>query len=263
MKKLLFDCVRQLHLKATHSDLPNHLAIYFHDLAPQDWEKFRVCIRHYQSLGYRCVTLDAYLAANADDKVMFVSFDDNMREWHEALDVFAELAVPATFYINTGPIRDRATQSECRTYFARIGMPDNKQTLSCSEIRALFEAGHTIGAHTHWHHNLKQLPMDRWQDEIARPKLLLEDIIGAPVVHFSYPFGMRRYFSEDLRMYCKGAGYHSVAAGIPGRLHETPINPFNIHRTRWNFANSFARNAEDIAVDGRWFEDLTGLSAVG
>jgi peptidoglycan/xylan/chitin deacetylase (PgdA/CDA1 family) len=47
----------------------------------------------------------------------------------------------------------------------------------------------TIGAHSHGHELLNQLPLDAARDSIARSRDLLREWTGQPVVHFAYPNG--------------------------------------------------------------------------
>ncbi len=47
----------------------------------------------------------------------------------------------------------------------------------------------TIGAHSHGHELLDQLPLDQARDSVARSRELLQDWTGQPVDHFAYPNG--------------------------------------------------------------------------
>lgn len=255
--------VRSMHWVAKPSQLPERIALLFHDLGEENWPAFRSCIQHYRALGYEIVPIDVYVDAHAKGKQLFISFDDNLHDWFRALPLFDELGVRATFYLNTQPIREWASRSEIERFLARIAYDTSLKTLSAHEIRVLHGAGHTIGCHTHSHVNLAQLGQAGWDEEILGCKRLLEDIIGAPVDHFSYPFGMRRFFSEPLRAYCIAGGLKTIAAGVPGRLYEPGVCAFDLQRTRWQFSNSHRQNVEDVAIDGRLFETLTGRSAVG
>lgn len=50
----------------------------------------------------------------------------------------------------------------------------------------------TIGAHTVHHYNLKRLTEEQVRWEMETSKKRLEEKIGRPVLHFSYPFGSRK-----------------------------------------------------------------------
>jgi peptidoglycan/xylan/chitin deacetylase (PgdA/CDA1 family) len=119
--------------------------------------------------------------------------DDNYKTWHDAADLFERLGIKVTFYLNTLPIRDIASQCEIEAYYDTIDHHENRISLSSEEIRFLSKAGHCIGSHTHSHKSLSSIPSNEAAAEIQRGKEILEEVIGSPIVHFSYPFGMRRF----------------------------------------------------------------------
>ncbi len=53
-----------------------------------------------------------------------------------------------------------------------------------------------IGCHTHYHQNLKILNEKELNDEINKSKLILEQILGKEVNHFSIPYGTNKRFSK-------------------------------------------------------------------
>lgn len=263
VKGLVFGTVRHLHRLAALRPLPDRISIYFHELEGLQWSAFADCVSYFRDEGYRSTSIAEYLRSEGDDKRLLITFDDNYLCWHRALPLLDKLGVQATFYMNTAPIRDMASAADITAFFDRIEFDGDRETLSCAEIREIRSAGHVIGAHTHSHYDLTTLPRDEWARELLWNKQVLEDILGEGVEHFSYPFGMRRYFDEDLRAYCLEHGFRTIAAGIPGRQYQSPIEPSDLQRTRWQFKNDLARNVEDIRVDGRLFEDMTGRSPVG
>jgi hypothetical protein len=97
-------------------------------------------------------------------------------------------------------------------------------------------------------------------EEIATSKRLLEELLGAEVAHFSYPFGMRRNFNEALRAHCLDSGFRTVANAIPG-LQFGGHQPNAIQRTNWQIDRSIAHNLDNLRIDGRAFERWTGRTA--
>ena len=63
---------------------------------------------------------------------------------------------------------------------------------------------------------LAALPAAEARKDIRTSKQLLEDLLGEEVTHFSYPYGMRRHFTENLRGFCRDIGFHTIANAIPG-----------------------------------------------
>jgi peptidoglycan/xylan/chitin deacetylase (PgdA/CDA1 family) len=59
--------------------------------------------------------------------------------------------------------------------------------LTRDQVRALRKAGHIVGAHTLSHPNLAHVSEAEARSEICGSKRRLEEILGEPVHHFSYP----------------------------------------------------------------------------
>ena len=135
-------------------------------------------------------------------------------------------------------------------------------SLSVGELKEISDNGHEIGCHSHSHFVLSMLPRDKWDSEIKRSKEILEEMTGQTITSFSYPYGMRRHFSDELKAYCLQNGFTNVAAAIPGLLYKQADSQ-TIHRTRWHLHNSIEENLIDLSIDGQLFESLTGKSAVG
>src|SRR5690606_31537465 len=62
--------------------------------------------------------------------------------------------------------------------------------MSKEQIKALSDAGHTIGSHTWDHHNFKKYQGDDWVTQIEKPTKTLQEITGKPIKYFAYPFGL-------------------------------------------------------------------------
>jgi peptidoglycan/xylan/chitin deacetylase (PgdA/CDA1 family) len=237
--------------------LPDKLALYLHSLNgyTSTVEQF---MRRFSDLGYDFVGPDEFLFRSG--RIIMLSFDDNYRSWYTGLTMFERLGAKVTFYVNTFPFRDRASNDDLSWFFSRISAAP-EPTLSAGELRCIAEAGHTIGAHTHTHPNLRAIPFDRAKDEIRTSKSILEDLLGGPVTHFAYPFGMRRHFSGRLRQYCFEIGFKTIATGLPAMQHVRPQGGV-IHRSIIMLDLPFERYIEDLCVDGRIFERVTGRNPV-
>jgi peptidoglycan/xylan/chitin deacetylase (PgdA/CDA1 family) len=255
--------IREAHATLLTTPLPDDLAIYFHELEPRHWSEFRDAIATLLGMGYRSVTPDGLVAPRSGGKRLFVSFDDNFRNWHRALPLMADLGLRATFYVNTLPFRDTASAAEIATYLDRLGTPRDRQTLSRAELAELHASGHTIGCHSHSHFVLSRLPRSAWAAEIDDSRRALEDIIGAAVEHFSWPYGMRRHFSEALRGYCGEIGFKTIANAIPGCQLSVGADPLNIFRTDWRLGQPLSYNLTNLRIDGRAYAALLGRSVIG
>lgn len=89
--------------------------------------------------------------------------------------------------------------------------------MTCDELRAL-HGGRllSIGAHTVTHPVLSRLSLDEQRREIYESRRSLENILGAPVTTFSYPFGTRHDYSDDSVRIVEDAGFDLACANTPG-----------------------------------------------
>jgi peptidoglycan/xylan/chitin deacetylase (PgdA/CDA1 family) len=252
--------VRAVHHRFFRRPLPRKLALYLHATAGR-MGRLEELLRFLRGQSYAFAGPDAFVSAT--DRTVFLSLDDNYRSWLHALDLFERFQVRATFYVNSWPFRDRVSAAETRTYLKKLGIvSDEEATLSTGELRDIADAGHLIGAHTHTHPVLTSIPQNLAREEIRVSKEELERIVQRPVMHFSYPFGMRRHFSRSLRAYCRSIGFMTIANAIPC-MQYAPSRPDALHRSVWYLDQPLKYNLANVCTDGRLFQALTGRSAVG
>ena len=263
MKQLVLSIIRDGHILLSQKNLSDRVAIYFHELEPENTEAFRDAISYFLANGYRTVSGSQFTNPTVDGKVLYVSFDDNFRNWLVASDILADLGATATFYVNSGVMRGDAASADIASYFERIAYSGPETTLSWDELGELYRAGHTIGCHTHTHPVLSHLNRAQWADEIDHSKKVLEDNLGCKITDFSYPYGMRRHFSDALRDYCAALGFKTIATGISGLQHLDEYDPLSLHRTGWKFDIDLNDNLLNLQVDGKLYARLTGRSAIG
>jgi glycosyltransferase involved in cell wall biosynthesis/peptidoglycan/xylan/chitin deacetylase (PgdA/CDA1 family) len=260
VKRSVQRAVRRVHVALASKPLPRRVAVSLHALEERAYPAFKRLIEELRAGDYSFCGPDEY--ARCEGRIAFVSFDDNYRSWYTALGLLDDLGVRASFYVNTLPLRDRSDPDTIDAYFDRIDHHGERAPLSTEELIAIAAAGHKIGSHTHSHHNLASLSRKAAVEEIEVNRCLLEKIIGAPVKHFSVPFGLRRYFPAELGAWCLENGFDTVAAAIPAMQHGL-VDPSYLYRHPWRFDRSFEVNWQDLHVDGRRFERITGRSAVG
>jgi peptidoglycan/xylan/chitin deacetylase (PgdA/CDA1 family) len=87
--------------------------------------------------------------------------------------------------------------------------PRGDRALSKDEVNVLGEGGLIeLGAHTITHPSLKLLSTSQQMEEISGSKAQLENIIGHPVISFSYPHG--EYSLETIEL-VQRAGFHGAS----------------------------------------------------
>jgi len=238
------------------------MGVYFHGIDKEHHGAFSNAILCLRGLGYRIATdINDYLS-DPEERAVWISFDDNFASWYEARSMFDRLDIRATFYTNTGVFRDLAPLANRREFFKRIEHAGEHRAMTTGEMKALRADGHTIGAHTHTHPVLSRISLASAKKEIQTSQQILQEILGEPIRHFAYPYGLRRYFDDRLVEFCKDIGIETIARAIPAMQH-APEKPYELHRSGWRFERDAYQNVRDLAVAGHWFERITGRSAVG
>ncbi len=111
------------------------------------------------------------LDAVAERRDVVITFDDgNVSDVEIALPALRDRGLTATFFVVAG----------------RIGIPG---FLDERGIRAITEAGMTIGCHGMLHRRWRSLDERRLREEVVDAKRVLEEIVGAPVTDAACPFG--------------------------------------------------------------------------
>ena len=99
-------------------------------------------------------------------------------------------------------------------HWSREGHGEEMLCLDVPELRDLAAHGWEIGAHSHTHPHLSELPPERLDDELRRPKTQLEEWLGRPCTSLAYPYGD---FSPAVVVATGRAGY-IAAAGLDAAL---------------------------------------------
>jgi peptidoglycan/xylan/chitin deacetylase (PgdA/CDA1 family) len=98
------------------------------------------------------------------------------------------------------------------TFYITAGFLGGAGYMSRNQLQELSGLGFEIGSHSMTHPYLSDLNESGLRREIVDSKLLLEDIIGRPVDHFSCPGG--RYDSRTI-IAVRNAGYRTLANSDP------------------------------------------------
>ncbi len=262
LKQSAFAISRRLHEAVLKRPLPERLALYFHGLDESEQESMAQCVGALRELGYRSVSMDAYIDPATRGRIFNISLDDNYASWHRSLTFLDKLGLRATFYTNTLPFRDCADEATIAAYFKRLDFSSSVGSLSRRELAEVAAAGHEIGCHTHSHFMVAGLPRAQWDAEIRDSRSILQDIIGSPVRHFSWPYGMPRHITRAQKAYCAAIGFASLAAATPAMQFASKSDVMAVQRSEWRADRSKTQNLADLAIDGRYFTGLTGRSAI-
>jgi peptidoglycan/xylan/chitin deacetylase (PgdA/CDA1 family) len=184
--------------------------------------------------GYRPVPLAKEMEAHEHTAGRFcVTFDDGYASVRTACRFLKMMRVPATIFVVVGAIGKTNTWDEAEG-------DRTEPMMTIEQLRELSDAGFEIGSHTMSHPHLTKLSDAKLLDEVRNSKHLLEDMLGKPVVGFSYPYGDMNDLVRDAVV---EAGYRYAVATTLGAL-TTETSPFAIPRInmRWNTAGPLLKN---------------------
>jgi peptidoglycan/xylan/chitin deacetylase (PgdA/CDA1 family) len=149
-------------------------------------------------LGLRGVSLaelvDAYDQGRGR-RMVGLTFDDGYADFLEhAVPVLARHGMTATVYMVAGRMSGANDWDEG----PRLPL------MSPDQLRAVAAAGHEVGSHTMTHPRLAGLDRANLDGELRRSREVLEEVLGAPVRGFCYPYGSFDRAAADA---AQAAGY--------------------------------------------------------
>ncbi|MFC7306925.1 polysaccharide deacetylase family protein [Streptomyces monticola] len=179
-------------------------------------------------------------------KPVLITFDDGYEGVHgHALPVLAKHGFTATVFVTTGWLRGP---------YDTGGALDTM--LDWPQVRDLAAAGLEIGAHSHTHPQLDQLPEDDLWRELLRPREIVEAELGTRPASLAFPYG---YSDRAVRSTVRGAGYaQSLAVG--NTLARRPQGPYALRRltvSRSTTAQEFAAIVEGRLIFRTFARDRT------
>ena len=154
--------------------------------------------------GWTTISPDQYLAhlttgAKLPTKPVILTFDDSQAsQITEGLPHLLARGMTATFFLMT-------------VVFGKVGW------MTTRDVKHLANEGMTVAAHTWDHHRVDRYSGSDWKIQLDQPKALLEKLIGRPVEHFAYPYGL----------WNRGDFPHLAAAGYRTafQLRQFPMDP--------------------------------------
>lgn len=187
---------------------PRVWVLTYHDFGDRRKDPFCVRVSEFERQMAWLVERD--LAVSLEDVLAFraglrllrhgsvlVTIDDGWTSLRtQAMPVLQRLCIPAVAFVSAGQVS--AAPAGNRTAPHRISRDD---------IRALADAGITIGSHGWSHRVLRRLSLDDLRVEVERSRETLERWSGRSVTAFAYPFGTRATFDEQTADVIRKVGY--------------------------------------------------------
>ncbi len=117
-------------------------------------------------------------------------------------------------------IREQIFQQLC----VWAGVPregrETHRTMMTTDIQKMSKSkSAVIGAHTHNHVSLSMLSYQEQFDEIQKSKLVLENLTGQKINHFSYPYGAREDYDRQSIRIVKELDFTMASANFYWQVH--------------------------------------------
>jgi peptidoglycan/xylan/chitin deacetylase (PgdA/CDA1 family) len=149
---------------------------------------FREQMAYLARSGKKLISLIELVDALKNNKAIpadsvVVTFDDGFECFRRnALPVLGEFRIPATLFAVAGKL------GETNSWMQAKGWPE-RRLMNADELRAVQEAGVTIGCHGLSHMPMPHASDDDLKRETAEARQILRDAIGRDVTLFAYPHG--------------------------------------------------------------------------
>ncbi|MCU1337777.1 MAG: polysaccharide deacetylase [Bryobacterales bacterium] len=141
-----------------------------------------------------------------------IHFDDCYRDGRTHAGPLLQAAqAPAVSFVSSGFVdTDRAFDHDLEKY------PHTFENFRAQELRELPELGMTVAAHTVNHVDLGKVDPEQAHMEVFESRRQLEQMTGAPVLLFSFPFGGFHNIRPEVRTMVVEAGYRALFSAHGG-----------------------------------------------
>jgi peptidoglycan/xylan/chitin deacetylase (PgdA/CDA1 family) len=151
------------------------------------------------------------------DALVALTFDDGYADTYTtAFPLLEERRIPFMIYLATEFIETGRP----------LGPPGAADPLTWDQVVDMLDSGlATVGSHTHRHSDLRNLPSEVIEEELATSDGLIERRLGLRPAHFAYPWG---YWSQQAAGVVNTRYRTAAIAGTP--LPATSLDRFRLHR---------------------------------
>lgn len=157
------------------------------------------------------------LPPNAVAVTLDDGFEDNYKHAFPVLDKYR---IPATIFLASGMM------GKSNLWMQKLGYQKHSM-LDWDQIKTMAQSPlMTFGAHTASHAKLTELEHDDLAQEISQSKQRIEEVIGASVNYFAYPYG--QYSQQAVEM-VKKYGF-KIACTTDSGFNNKTTNPLRLKR---------------------------------
>jgi len=223
----------------------------YHDIAPENLAHLEVQLR-WLAQSWKFVTAGQFarLVTGVEPlhgRHVLLTFDDGYASHRRAAEqVLNPLGIPALFFVvlDFVSVVDRAAARQfiARHIYPLVGadeLPAHSYNMGWSDLEALLEQGHSIGAHTRTHTRLTQIDTQSGlEDEIIGSADSLAHRLGVPIDHFAYTFGDLASFSPQAMAVARKR-FSCIYSGLRGD-NAGGVSPFAVRREAVDPADTLA-----------------------
>ncbi len=157
---------------------------------------------HFNCISFAALVDDVPKPGKTDRDSIVITFDDGYKDnYLNAFPVVKQHELPATIFLVS----------------RFIGNEQN--ILSIYEILAMARHGIDFGSHTLTHRALSELDDAEVYKEVYDSKSELEGLLDRRIRFFSYPYGKKRHFNEQIKAEVKKAGYYAAVTTENGGVN--------------------------------------------
>jgi peptidoglycan/xylan/chitin deacetylase (PgdA/CDA1 family) len=175
-----------------------------HRLSPTRFRRFVRCLK---DANYTSISPSQWLSGSTGPRSVMLTFDDAYEDFYsEGFPVLQQSGLSSTLFV----VVDRIGKANSWDADTRL---QQRPLLSLQQLRELRRQGVTFGSHSLTHPRLPELSDHELRREVTDSKSRLEDLLGAEVICFSYPYGR---VDERVRAAVAKAGYKMAMTTEPG-----------------------------------------------
>ena len=196
-------------------------------------DRFRSQLRYLKLAGFDVLTLEQarqslFEGRPLPRKAAVITVDDGFDDFRtHAWPALQEFNFPATVFLVNSLIGKRAAWLESE----RTDVP---ALMNADAIRQLHREGAHFGSHAMSHPRLSKLPTPAMRSEIFDSKAALEDLLGAEVADFCYPYGD---YNDTAPRLVEEAGYRTGLTCVRGSAN-TATTPFELPRKAISYGDN-------------------------
>ena len=201
---------RKLRCLSSVGDSKHLRVLLYHDIQPEEYTSFQLQLE-WMSHRWAFISPDDFseiIKGNTTIKTdsLLLTFDDGFASNRRIVEkILNPIGIKALFFI-VSDFANIEEKEEARQFIirhiqpgrSRDDLPQDLTNMGWSDLEALLEYGHTIGAHTRTHARLSGInSSDRLSYEIVSSADQLEKRLGVGIEHFAYTFGDLTSFSRQ------------------------------------------------------------------